>query len=283
MSPKLPLLAAMLLISAPGAAQQGSNDIIVTARPKPPIEVVRKRLRAITRRTGEQIARFNEPVCAGVIGLPQPYAARVVTRMMTVAKNAGAALAGPRCRPNLTLVIVDDGRLLLTELKRQKPALFNALPAREVERALTEPGPARVITLTQLLSRDGRAQSLDYTNGNTGMAGGAPVLQVESASIVNMATRQDITGSLVLIDTAAALGKGLDQLADYAALRALAKTNVSAHEDDDTILSLFSGQGTPPRGLTAFDAAFLKALYHGPATMKYGTKISSMAREIMGK
>ena len=272
----------LALILQAGAAPQRPGDIVVTARAKPPAEVIAKRVRAITRRSSDQVARFADPVCAGALGLPEPYAGMVRARITAVAKAAGVPTAGPGCRSNVTLLIVSDGKLLLTELERQKPAIFAAMPPREVERALAEPGPARVITLTELRSRDGNRLSADYSRGNsTGLAGGAPTLLVDSASIINLTTRQDITGSLVLIDTAATLGKTLNQLADYTAMRALAKTNASADADDDTILSLFTDSAHAPRALTTFDAAFLKALYHGPATLKYGTKLAAMTREIV--
>jgi hypothetical protein len=261
---------------------QRSGDIIVTARPRPPAAIIAKRVRAITRRSSDQVARFAEPVCAGALGFAEPYAGMIRARIMAVAKAAGVPTAGADCRSNITLLVVSDGKLLLTELKRQKPAIFNAMPPREVERALAEPGPVRVITITELRSRDGNRLSADYTRGNSGgLAGGASTLLVNSASIINLATRQDITGSLVLIDTAATFGKTLNQLADYTAMRTLAKTNATAEADDDTILSLFADPAHAPRTLTSFDAAFLKALYHGPATLKYGTKLAAMTRDIV--
>lgn len=177
------------------------SNIVVIARPKPPAAIIAKRVRAITRRSSDQVARFAEPVCAGALGLAEPYAGMVMARITAVAKAAGVPTAKAGCRSNVTLLIVSDGKLLLTELKRRKPAIFNAMPPREVERALAEPGPVRVITITELRSRDGNALSNDYTRGNGGLAGGAPTLLVNSASIINLATRQDITGSLVLIDT----------------------------------------------------------------------------------
>lgn len=64
-------------------------------------------------------------------------------------------------------------------------------------------------------------------------------------------------------------------------MRTLAKTNATAGPDDDTILSLFAYPAHAPRALTSFDAAFLKALYHGPATLKYGTRVAAMTRDIV--
>ena len=241
--------------------------------------MIRARVHAITRRSGDQVARFNEPVCAGTIGLPEPYAGKVVARIMADARTAGAPTDNAGCRPNVTLVIVDDGKRLLAELKRRRSPLFRALPPGELERALAEPGPVRTITATQLLSRDGVAPSGDDTSGNGGIGGGAPTLLVRDASILDLPTRQDITGSLVLIDTAATLGKTLTQLADYVAMRALAKTNARVSADDDTILALFAAD-TSPKRLTPFDTAFLQALYRGPPTEKFGTKLARMSRQI---
>ena len=272
------VLLPLLLQASP--ATQRSPDVVVTARAKPSAEVIRQRVRAITRRSGDQVARFNEPVCAGTIGLPEPYAGRVITRIMADARAAGVPTDKAGCRPNVTLVIVDDGRQLLAELKRRRAPLFRAVPPGDIDRALAEPGPVRSITATQLLSRDGDAPSGDYTSGNGGIGGGAPTLLVRSASILDLPTRQDIAGSLVMIDTAATLGKTLTQLADYTAMRALAKTNTVARADDNTILALFNNSAPAPRRLTPFDAAFLKALYRGPPTAKFNVQIARMSRQI---
>lgn len=257
------------------------NDIVITARPRPPIKVIVQRVRMITRRTGDQVARFTEPVCPGVLGIPESFAGQIKTRMAAVAKAADVPTAGPKCRPNITLLIVSDGKQLLTELKRQKTAIFNAMPTQEVERALTEAGPVRVITTTELRSRDGNRLSPNYTQGNSdAFAGGASMLIVDSASIIHLATRQDISGSLVLLDTAAVIGKTINQLADYTMMRTLTKTNGVAHADDHTILSLFTDPTGSPPGLTSFDATFLKALYRGPATVPYLKKVRGIARQI---
>ena len=80
----------------------------------------------------------------------------------------------------------------------------------------------------------------------------------------------------------------MNQLADYAAMRTLARTRPAdgtgheAGEGSDTILTLFA-PGDPagrPRGLTTFDAGYLEALYHGPATEPAMAKTRQIARAI---
>lgn len=106
-----------------------------------------------------------------------------------------------------------------------------------------------------------------------------PEIEVREASLLDTA-RAVITASILLIDQDAAVGKTLNQLADYAARRTLAKVRTKG-ATGDTILTLFDApSGQAPRALTAFDSGYLKAPYHGPPTLRASTEVGEIAREI---
>lgn len=256
------------------------DDIIVLGRSLPKAEeAVRKLTRKVSRQTGGQLARFQRPVCASAWGLPDQFAGVVARRIMAVAKSAKIPVAGAGCEPNVTVFFVPSGHAVLEGIARSRSNALSAVPAAERKRLMAETGPVRVLTVTQLRSRDGDGLSTTIK----GIAAGKehiPFLEVRSASIINLPTRQDINGVLVLIDIPATLGKSLGQLGDYAAMRALARTrdeDISA--EDGTILSLFGNEGAP-RSLTAFDQAYLTELYRGPATQAGIAKTSRIAARI---
>jgi hypothetical protein len=284
------LCAALVALAAPVVGQIAtptpapSPDVVVTARARAEQARMERRVRAIARRSDGQVARFDLPVCAGAIGLPPELAARASRRIAALATRAGIRTAPAGCRPNLTLVVVDDGRKLVSTMRQRHPSLVAGIPTTELDRIESIAGPVRVLTLTEIRSRDGERLSSDYTQGNTGLAGGAPTLRVDAVSLITMTTRQDITGALVLVDADAILGKGLFAIADHAAMRGLAKTNAAdpgtAGDGEATILSLFSADDAP-REATDFDLAFLRALYAGAATQPYAGKVREIARAIL--
>lgn len=279
------LLVGLAALATPAAAQQSGPDIVIDGErdDRSPFDIARARARAISHATGGQLARFNEPVCAASVNLPEAYNRRIVARIAAVAREAGIAVAPPGCRVNVTVIAVESGQRTLQALYKVRPALFAAIGDGERKRLLADPGPVHVVTFTELRGRDGSRLG----GGRPSSAGPAgttfaelPTLLVESASILNPATRQDIGGALVLIDQAALVGKTLGQIADYAAMRALARTR-PANADGDTILSLFDAGATPPPALTAFDRAYLAGLYRGPATRSAGTQVGTIARGIV--
>ena len=55
-----------------------------------------------------QLGRFEEPICAGTVGLPDKLQAEVLARIRRVATAAALPLGGNGCRPNLLIIVVDD-------------------------------------------------------------------------------------------------------------------------------------------------------------------------------
>jgi hypothetical protein len=94
--------------------------------------------------------------------------------------------------------------------------------------------------------------------------------------------REDIVGVLVLFDRDDVRGMTLVQLADYATMRGLARTRPvdAAGAALDTILALFDASAEPPAELTAFDGAYLGALYRGPAGVPGLSRVQGVEAEL---
>jgi hypothetical protein len=271
MKQMLSIGAAMLAcaaLSAPltAAAQPAPSPAPAERNHKDDLE---KLTRAISQQHDGQLARFEDAVCIAVSGFDDPYNALFAARMAEDARQAGLAVAGAGCHPNIVVVMTGQPRQELASLA-QRSGFLASIGARESDvRLLSQSaGPAYVLTFTELRSTGGaheQAGSLRQDN--------APQLLIHESSIINPPTRQDIAAVLMVIDTQAMLGRKLEQIADYAALRSLADLREApAAGAEPTILTLFSGQDSP-QGLTPYDQAYLKGLYHGPSALKAETRM----------
>jgi len=80
----------------------------------------------------------------------------------------------------------------------------------------------------------------------------------------------------------ARISKTVIQLADYATMRALARTRpVEDVEGIGTILTLFDS-ATPPQSVTDADVAYLTALYAMPGTRSLNYQVGRIAKGVKG-
>ena len=145
----------------------------------------------------------------------------------------------------------------------------------------TDTGPARAWNVTALRTRFGEPVAPGMIGGRTSFAP-VPVIKVPSSdSHIFLATRLDMVSSVVVIDIAAIDGMPVAQIADYAAMRALANTRpVSADAAAPTILSLFDPDGVRAPELTDFDLAYLRSLYDAGGNLPAVVKIGGVTRQL---
>lgn len=264
-------LAMTLLLAgqAPRAEPAAPDGIVVTGQRMDAAEA-RNHVSDITPTVQGQLARFRAPVCPQVIGMGTRQAAVVVDRIRAVAAQAGIPAAAPDCQPNLSLIVTPNGRHLIEEVRRRRPSVFAGLSPVEMRRLLRAAGPVRVWRTTELLNEDGFMVS--HITG---------ALTIRSASIISQPTQQATLQSVVVIDDAAADGKSLGQLADYAVMRTLAGARAPRNGagGGDTILALFAPNARTPPALTPLDMAYLSALYRSApnqGSMQQMARISTM-------
>ncbi|THD35149.1 MAG: hypothetical protein E7773_11895 [Sphingomonas sp.] len=259
------LLSALLAI-VPGTAfaqtAADQNDIVIRDRALPDRKAAEAYVANISLRSDGQLARFHQPVCPSVVGLPAEHAAIVERRILADATAAKAPVTKKLpCTPNLIVIIATSGRDLVSDMKTSRPGWLTGLSIADID-ALTAEGPARAWSITSLRNEDGEGIGQPRGSSQRDPLGDAPAFRVRSASIVRQPNRQDVEASFVVIDRAATVGLSLRQVADYAAMRGLAHTRPPASGGPvDTILSVLDGAATRPRELTASDSAYLRALY----------------------
>lgn len=283
------VLAGLACIAAPVAplhAQDGTrtDDIVVTGRQEaaPGKGDVSRQARAITRPQNVYdlpLARFEDRLCPGVMGLRTDYAMMVVDRIREHAERLKMWLAKDDgdCSPNFIVAFVKDGKGQINELQRNHGYLFDGLQPHERKELLAEDGPVRVWTSTATRTRDG--MPIPEAEGLVN----PPVVQMAMAhSKIYLTTREDITSVMVVYDLDQIRGKSLVQLADYATMRGLARTRPVDGDGQpmDTILALFDQAAPPPAEMTTFDRAYLGALYDNIPNMPGVTKILGVNRQL---
>lgn len=225
------------------------------------------------------LARFQDPLCPGIVGVQQAQAETMVGLIRQNAAELGLRLADPQtCEPNLLVAILADPTSYLDDLRRRKGYLFEWLGKAERDALFDTPGPAHTWTRVFTRSRDGLpvypSQSLTDL----------PLTQMEAAhSLIYVPVRRDIISSTVLIDKKAVEGLSVGQVAAYATMRGLSGNQAERlQRRSETILGLF-GDGAKPAGLTRSDKIFLQTLYSTLPNNPAAITLSLVDARIAGK
>jgi hypothetical protein len=235
--------------TAPQAQPQPDTEILVTGR----LDEVRRVVRSVLSQSGpgHQIARFEEPVCPGVAGLPDAYATTIIDIIRANARQAGVKLAPEGCAPNAVASFVPDPPAFVRGLWQRDKTLFGSLTDTQVEALAARPDPVISWRTTETRGRDGSTlqpvSGLDLGSAGLQMTGPVYVTRNGSASRIEMTVRQDIRMAFaamhLLLDIAPGAG-------------AVAGTT--------SILSLLypaSPGSAPPASLSATDRGMLGGLY----------------------
>lgn len=273
----LALAAGGLAPAAHAQKTQDETDIVVTGQKGVPPKQARQFVRQVMTSVEGQLARFADPVCPAVIGLPQPYAGTVERRIRAAAEQAGIETGREgRCRVNLLVIVAADADALVKQMRKDVNGLFGGLSTADLRRAMRE-GPVHVWNAVEVRNEDG---NVAHSGGLEGSS--APMLQVRSASFVEFQTQQVVYQSTVVLDADALLGKSLNQIADYVAMRTLAGARPPGDGSAaNTILTLFDSDGAPPPEMTSIDRGFLTGLYKARPMGRSVSQASSISREIV--
>lgn len=259
------VVTAALLILALQAATSG-GDVVVTARRPADPAAEQAQVRAVSAPTSGQLARFRDPLCIAIVGLAPATAQAVRTRIATVARTVRAPVAGGDCSPNALVVVAGDAAGFVADARRTHADWFAGLDRGELAALAAPVDGAYVWSATGVRNEDGLSIVLPVA-GRRGDLSDVPILRVKTASFLNPHTQQSIQASFAVIGAPATTGRTVVQLADYLAMRLLAKTRpLRSGDGSPTILTLFDPVGgAAPAALTRFDEAYLRGLYAGSA------------------
>jgi len=277
--PMRTVLTALGLVASVSAwAQQGTPDIVVEGERYPPEQAKQISVDILSdfgvAQANAPAARWTEPICLRVVGLSERQAAVVEARIREVAVLVRAPLARGKCSGNAIVSFTGNGANVTSEIARRAPNRMREVPEAQRNRYLTDMLPARWWYSTGIGAADGMAPSSvgapgvffensDATATALNVSGDEGAIVTRRSSMVSTQTARSIKSATVIIDATQTRGASVETLADFAALVLLAEVKPGARSSSISILAAFGGYD-PPRGLTEWDLAFLKALYRIP-------------------
>ena len=238
---------------------------------------------------------WRMPVCPAVAGLPAPQGEFVFKELAHVMTEAGAPVGKDGCVPNLIVVATTQPVEFLTAWRKRDKRLFDNTSPSLVKRFLEQPLPVRVWYNTGLAGEDAAVGSLGgglsgaylsggMSGGGMGESGGvAASAQAQTmlgdiptfrqrygGTRLSLTAAPDLSSEIVIVDIKQCEGFGWGALADYIAMIALTNIDLSTNFDDvPSILALFKAPADKRQvGLTDWDRAYLKALYHTERMMR---------------
>jgi hypothetical protein len=287
-----PLAAAALAAASPAFAQaapqaapapaplapvqSSDQDVIVTGTLAREQEI-RDFVGALTRQvpmTG-QISRFEAAICPAAYGLSAPVRATIVNRMRQVAAYVGLRVAGETCRPNLLLMVTRDKRAFLGQLATRHPEFFDY---REYSprRVIAQPGPVSAWHEEVEFNADGQPLSVQggFSVNRTGRA----------QSHITAATRPVFIAAAVVVESGALTGLSTIQLADYALMRGLARTDphrLTPSSPPSILTAIEAPMGSEvPITITRWDLGFLRGLYASQANLRAPQQRAQIDRQV---
>lgn len=199
------------------------------------------------------------PICFAIAGLTRDYGEFTLNRLSQLADAAGAPLASDNCKPNFYVIATSVPDELIAAWSDRNPAMFGNAGGLKIRRFLDGSTPIRVWYNAILYNGDDGTPCFP-----TSIPEFQGVPQCHAGGHIRFGAVRDLSSVIVLIDTRRTKGITFDQLAAYVAMVGLAEIRADAKVDDaPTILRLFSDSAhAPAEGLSTWDAAYLKALYH---------------------
>lgn len=283
--------ASAALAPVQGAAEPAENETIVVVGEEE--DQRRRELKDFVRELGvangeKPAARWVDPVCPTVTGLAREHAAIVETRVRSIARDAGARVAGKRCEPNIVIAFSGDGGALARAIRSRAPVRLSEVPVTDRPSLFDGKAPIRWWYSTEARDSSGVAASSilpPWTAGN-GAAGGSVLPMNEDSttlnhynpSLISTRTMRALQSATVLVDANLAEGQTLSSIADFVALVALAEIQLDA-KPASSVLGLFASLDAPRR-MSPRDETFLKALYRLPVDRRARQQRARLVKEM---
>lgn len=207
-----------------------------------------------------QLARFEFAVCPIATGMAAPQKAVIANRLLAVAGAAGVPVGKPGCKPNILVIVTPDRKALIEGLRRLRPQYFDELSRAEM-RALTDTTEPAVAWHMRGAPVDADGREMSYDSG----AGFYVNRTTRPGGRIAFASRPQFAAAIVVIESGALEGLTTIQIADYAAMRTLIRTDPT-RLDKSAAPTILRVLGAPmgsevPLTLTEWDLGVLRGFY----------------------
>lgn len=276
-------VTSLLLAASPQTAQDPVTDL-----PDLLVQGMRREEEAAVRfvdRVAEPpfgvrgLAVWTKPLCIEVDNLSERASNALREGVAARAAAVGVELAPEGCKPNVIILATSDGALTARSLVDEngrafRPSdAFTHMDGRWLDRFRTGDDPVRWWTISLPVDAFTGVPVVER-RGVQARYGG---LNLDGRSLHwNRSIRYDMSSVIVVLDASQTGAVPISALADYVAFTVLAQTDASAdYAGLPTIMNLF--QPGSAQELTAWDLAYLRALYESPGVW---TSVSRHQRDI---
>ncbi len=266
---------------------------------------------ALVASDDDPLARWDDDVCVGAVGLDSTQLQQLVDRVSQRARAVGLRPGRPGCRANVMVVFSNDSDAITRQIVDQRRDMLGfyggdaqVTAGREaMEEFANTPRPIRWwhVSSTGVGSMRPDAARSRQSNGRTAAAAAAGgggtsgasgdqggVTDLQGADAVRSSgsrtraaeARNDLSYALIVVDARRIANTPASAWMDYVAFNALAQINPDARTANyPTILNLFSEPSTSLTELTTWDLAYLEGLYSVRGENS-NRQINSIARRI---
>jgi hypothetical protein len=212
------------------------------------------------------------PLCPLIAGLSRDDGEDILARISQITIAIGAPLAPQPCKPNFDVIVTSEPDELLKAWSKREPWLFDDDADEggiKIHQFLNASTPVRAWYNVSFSDFEGLPLHWQFRSGVLARQGD------HSGGL------RDLSSVILIVDARLTEGVSSGQLAAYLAMVGLAQIRLDTKLGDaPTILQVFSSRGkAPPQGLSPWDQAYLKALYHTDRSDR--TQRLAIARSIM--
>ena len=257
-----------------GDASKSSVDSTTVQAPRDRATIernVRTFVNAIAVKPGdESLARWQLqiPLCPLVAGMPSSDGEYVLSRISKIATAAGAPLAPAHCKGNFYVIVTSDPDGVIRAWMKRDVRMFGDETDQggaKIREFLAD-RPVRVWYNTDFYELDGTPLGNNggvSADGRTNLSARATKIEINSY--------RALSSVIAIVDARRMKDVSFGQVAAYVGMVGLAQIRPEANVTDaPSILNLFADTSKAPPALTAWDEAFLKAVY--------GTRITDRAQ-----
>ncbi len=257
------------------------------------------------------LARWEDDVCVGAVGLSAQDAQTLVDRISVRARSVGLSPGAPGCRANVMVIYAPDADVLTRQIVDQRRDLLgyyadgSAVTSgrAELDEFANTSRPVRwwyVATdgAGAIQNRPGvefdrqssgrEAAAAAAVAGAVGPSGGLSSSDMQGMDSVRTngtrtrsVLRNELTYALVIVDARRVASLQPTAWMDYVAMVSLAQIDPNASTQDfDTILNLFTTFQSSQTALSSWDDAYLKALYRARRDSGGNRQLGDVARRM---